>query len=144
MLRGATVTALRGVSRPVLAGNSGQTVMRTATSQSLLVGTPSSLVAPRGGVSAPVLARHYSASAVMAHHVGGSPAGGDIFSALDTFPRRHTASWTTSEVSEMVKKVGVSSVDDMVDKMVPKNIRFNRALKLASLFLWFFSHGGHG
>jgi len=47
-------------------------------------------------------------------------------------------------VSEMVKKVGVSSVDDMVDKMVPKNIRFNRALKLASLFLWFFSHGGHG
>lgn len=89
----------------------------------------SSGAAPRGATGMLLAARYFSASAVAGHHVGGSAGSSDIFAALDTFPRRHNAC-TPGEVNEMLKKVGVTSLEDMVDKMVPKNIRLTRALKL--------------
>jgi glycine dehydrogenase len=48
---------------------------------------------------------------------------------VDTFPRRHIGP-DSRETEEMLKVVGVSSLDELIDKTVPKNIRLKGALKL--------------
>jgi glycine dehydrogenase len=53
----------------------------------------------------------------------------DSLAPLDTFERRHTGS-SDSEVTEMLKTVGQSSVAALADAAVPANIRLPQALNL--------------
>jgi glycine dehydrogenase len=48
---------------------------------------------------------------------------------VDTFPRRHIGP-DSRETEEMLKVIGLSSLDELVEKTVPKGIRLNRALNL--------------
>jgi len=53
----------------------------------------------------------------------------DIFSPLDTFERRHNAPGA-KDVTNMLKVVGVDSVEELVTKMVPQNIALGRELNI--------------
>ncbi|MBL8949526.1 MAG: aminomethyl-transferring glycine dehydrogenase, partial [Myxococcaceae bacterium] len=48
---------------------------------------------------------------------------------VDTFPRRHIGP-DSRDTEEMLKVIGISSLDELVDKTVPKGIRLNRGLQL--------------
>lgn len=48
---------------------------------------------------------------------------------LDSFERRHIGI-TSSEMEEMVQKIGVSSLDELINKTVPNDIRMDRDLKV--------------
>lgn len=53
----------------------------------------------------------------------------DLFSPLDTFPRRHNGSSET-EIKSMLDTVGVKSMDDLVSKTVPANVKSENLLNL--------------
>ncbi len=48
---------------------------------------------------------------------------------VDTFPRRHIGP-SSRDVEEMLKAVGVRSLDELIDRTVPKSIRLGRPLAL--------------
>src|SRR5581483_7423306 len=48
---------------------------------------------------------------------------------LDTFPRRHIGP-DSRETEEMLKVVGLKSLDELIEKTVPKSIRLKGALNL--------------
>ncbi|KAJ3174385.1 glycine decarboxylase subunit P [Geranomyces variabilis] len=52
-----------------------------------------------------------------------------VFEPLDTFPRRHIGP-EDADVAKMCKVVGVSSLDDLVDKTVPASITIKNKTKL--------------
>lgn len=52
----------------------------------------------------------------------------DLFKPLDTFARRHNNN--SHDVSEMLKAIGASSLDQLVDQTVPDEIRSHRDLKV--------------
>ncbi len=51
---------------------------------------------------------------------------------LDTFPRRHHGQ-TDADDAAMLASVGVSSIDELIDRTVPTDIRLDRALRLEGL-----------
>nr|CAG8469024.1 14914_t:CDS:10 [Entrophospora candida] len=53
----------------------------------------------------------------------------DLFSPLDTFPRRHNGSSET-EIKSMLDTVGVKNMDDLVSKTVPENVKSENLLNL--------------
>src|SRR5690242_18032821 len=58
-----------------------------------------------------------------------NPPSNSAFPHTDTFVRRHIGP-RPAEAQEMLKLLGVSSLDDLVQKAVPSQIRLNRALDL--------------
>ncbi|ORX89094.1 glycine dehydrogenase [Basidiobolus meristosporus CBS 931.73] len=57
----------------------------------------------------------------------------DVFTPLDSFPRRHNGSGDQA-IGEMLKTVGVKSIDDLIAKTVPSSIRTGKALALDNGF----------
>ena len=53
-----------------------------------------------------------------------------LLAPSDTFVRRHVGP-NAGEIREMLRAVGVDSLDELVDQTVPKNIRLKKPLKLA-------------
>ncbi len=49
---------------------------------------------------------------------------------MDTFVSRHNGP-RENEIQEMLKRIGVSSVDELIDQTVPANIRLKKPLKVA-------------
>jgi len=58
------------------------------------------------------------------------PRPSDIFAPLDTFERRHNGSGDAAEVAEMLQTLGFSSLDELVSKTIPANIRLQNDLNL--------------
>ena len=56
-------------------------------------------------------------------NVASAASSSAAFSSLDTFPRRHLGDVKSEPVSAMLKTVGASSMDDLVSRIVPQNIR---------------------
>ncbi|HRD38085.1 MAG TPA: glycine dehydrogenase (aminomethyl-transferring), partial [Bacteroidia bacterium] len=50
---------------------------------------------------------------------------------MDTFVSRHNGP-RENEVKEMLKKIGVSSVDELINQTVPSNIRLKEPLKVGA------------
>ena len=53
----------------------------------------------------------------------------DLAADLDSFARRHIGP-SAADAEAMLATIGVSSLDELVDKTVPANIRLGRSLKL--------------
>ena len=58
-----------------------------------------------------------------------TPSSDAVFPALDDFRPRHLAP-TDAEIQEMLRTVGVGSLEELVDRTLPENIRLGRALDL--------------
>ncbi|HXU46391.1 MAG TPA: glycine dehydrogenase (aminomethyl-transferring), partial [Thermoanaerobaculia bacterium] len=52
------------------------------------------------------------------------------FAALDTFPRRHLGSGA-ADVHAMLERLGLSSLEQLIDETIPRAIRLGRPLDLA-------------
>lgn len=61
--------------------------------------------------------------------VGAISATGNVFAPLDTFERRHNGS-APHEVNDMLSTLGLKTLEDLVDRTVPNNIRMNGGLKM--------------
>src|SRR6185295_7422669 len=53
------------------------------------------------------------------------------FGAVDTFPRRHLGS-NDAEVKTLLDRLGVATIEQLIDQTVPAAIRLGRALDLAA------------
>src|SRR5690348_14033565 len=58
---------------------------------------------------------------------------------MDTFVSRHNGP-REKEVNEMLKKIGVSSVDELIEQTVPSAIRLKKPLKVAAAMTEFEYH----
>jgi len=65
----------------------------------------------------------------------GQAVKSDVFAPLDTFLRRHNG--PTKEIPEMLKTIGVSSLDELSSKMVPDNIALRRDLNLVNIYYYY-------
>ena len=61
---------------------------------------------------------------------GPAPSGMPPFAALDTFPRRHLGSGA-ADVHAMLERLGLSSLEQLIDETIPRAIRLGRPLDLA-------------
>src|SRR5262245_50179952 len=57
------------------------------------------------------------------------PGGSTILQPSDTFVRRHIGP-NADEVKDMLKELGLDSLDELVEQTVPPSIRLKRPLKI--------------
>jgi glycine dehydrogenase len=76
----------------------------------------------------PTAARNDAAAAPTSHN--GSPADlPALLAPSDTFLHRHIGP-TPQDVAQMLRTIGVSSVDELIDQTIPSAIRLRQPLKL--------------
>jgi len=129
MLRGLPSSVARSVRTSAMSPTVSSAVRLTSFTTAHTARTSLYAGLPAGIVTRANVVRHFSATAGLRHH--DEKHGGDVFAALDTFPRRHNGP-SQEEVVQMLKTIGVASVEELVDKMVPNNIRLRRELNMVT------------